>query len=133
VIFIDTSALVKRYVSEAGSDVVMRLMAEDLDWAASELARTEARTALCRRGPEGALGKPVQVRLALDWDRFLTVPVDPECLALAADIGCRLGIRTLDAVHLAAVRRLPSQVRFLSFDQRQLEAAASLGLNVVRR
>lgn len=130
-IFVDTSALVKRYIKEAGSDVVARLMEEDLDWAASELARSEARVTLCRRGPEGVLGSPVQRRMAQDWDRFMTVSVDLDCLALAAEIGCQLGVRTLDAVHLAAAKRLPSEVRFLSFDDRQLKAASSLGLNVV--
>jgi len=131
VIFLDTSALVKRYVTESGSDVVLRHMTLDSDWAASALARTEARVALCRRGPEGRIGSPAQLRLAEDWDRFVTVPIDPDCLALAEELGCQQGIRALGAIHLAAALRLPGDVRFLSFDRRQTEVATILGLSVI--
>ncbi len=130
-IFLDTSALVKRYVTESGSDVVLRHMTLDSDWAASALARTEARVALCHRGPEGQIGSPAQLRLTGDWDRFATVPVDADCLTLAEELGCHQRIRTLDAIHLAAALRLPGEVRFLSFDQRQVDAAIAVGLSVI--
>jgi predicted nucleic acid-binding protein len=129
-IFLDSSALVKRYVAEPGSDMVLEAMANDRDWSASVLAATETRIALCRRGPEGALDSSVQRRLADDFQRFIVVEVDAECLAEAEAIGCRFRVRTLDAIHLAAALRLPS-VTFLSFDQRQCEVARSLGLVVV--
>ena len=130
-IFLDSSALVKRYVREDRSDLVVDLMLEDPDWAASELAWTEARITLCHRGPEGATDSTIQADLASDWLRFSTVSVDAECLAEAVQLGCRLGVRTLDAIHLAAAMRMPEDVRFLSFDRRQLEAATSLGLPVI--
>ena len=130
-IFLDTSALVKRYVAEPGSETVLRHMDQDLDWAASALGRTEARVTLCHRGPEGDIGSPVQQRLVRDWDRFVVVPMDPECLALAEDIGCRQRVRTLDAIHLAAAVRLRREAAFLSFDRQQREAAAALGLSLV--
>lgn len=130
-IFIDSSALVKRYVREAGSDLVARVMDDDPGWAASELALAETRLALCRRGKEGHPRERVQRRLLQDWDRFVTVPVDSACLVASVDIGCRWTVRTLDAIHLAAATRIPG-ARFLSFDERQNEAAAHLGLDVVR-
>lgn len=130
-IFLDTSALLKRYVAEPGSDVVRRLMADDPDWAASALAWAETRVSLCHRGPEGILESAAQRMFALDWDRFHSVPVDVECLALAHKIGCGHALRTLDAIHLAAAMRLPDRISFLSFDQRQCDAARSLGLVVV--
>jgi predicted nucleic acid-binding protein len=130
-IFLDSSALVKRYVREDWSGLVLGLMIEDPDWVASELAWSETRIALCRRGPEGAPGSRSQDELMADWLRFMTVSVDAECLTEAAAIGCRFGVRSLDAVHLAAAVRLPSDVRFLSFDQHQVEAAFDLGLSVI--
>lgn len=130
-IFLDTSALVKRYVVEPGSDMVLHAMASDQDWAASVLAGTEARIALCRRGPEGAIDMPAQRQLLDDLGRFVTVSVDAQCLRDAGAIGCRHHIRTLDAIHLAAALRLPD-VTFLSFDEPQLEAARALGLEVLR-
>ena len=130
-IFIDSSALVKRYVQETGSDAVSRLMNDDLEWAASELARLETCVAICRQGPEGGIGSDAQRRLAQDWDRFLSVPIDTACLASAQEIGCDHCVRTLDAIHLAAALRLPGPIGFLSFDQRQSDAAVKLGLEVL--
>ena len=112
-IFLDSSALVKRYVDEAGSAWVAQLMAQDTEWAASDLAHSETRIALCRRGPEGSPGSRSQGKLVRDWSHFVTVAVDADCLAQAAELGCRLQLRTLDAIHLAAARRLPSDVEFV--------------------
>ena len=130
-IALDTSALMKRYVDEPGTDIVRRAMHEDPAWAASSLARSEAQVSLCHRGPEGETGSRSQRDLAEDWDRFLAVPIDAACLALTAEIGCTHRVRTLDAIHLAAALRLPGPVSFLSFDRRQSEAAEALGLDVV--
>lgn len=105
-------------------------MDKDLDWAASVLARSEARVTLCHRGPEGSLGSPDQRRLTEDWDRFTIVPVDEECLSSAETIGCQHRVRTLDAIHLAAAQRTPNAA-FLSFDRRQADVARALGLKVL--
>ncbi len=40
-LFLDTSALVKRYVEEDGTELVLRLMDQDPRWAVSAIARTE--------------------------------------------------------------------------------------------
>jgi len=130
-ILLDSSALVKRYADEIGSELVARHMREDGDWTASELARTETEIALCRLGPEGGIGSPLRRLFAEDWDRFLAVPLDAACLRLASELGCEHPLRTLDAIHLAAALRLPGEVRFLSFDRRQTEVATILGLSVI--
>ncbi|CAN5670524.1 hypothetical protein BH23CHL8_BH23CHL8_28730 [soil metagenome] len=127
-IFLDTSALVKRYAIESGSDEVLRLMDEDAGWAASAATRTEAEVTLCHLGPEGRPGSAVHRRLQDDWDRFAVVPVDADCLAHAAAIGCEQRLRTLDAIHLAAALRLPAPLDFLTFDHQQAAAARRLGL-----
>lgn len=49
----------------------------------------------------------------------------------AGDIGETLGVRSLDAIHLASAQRLRiSDLTFLTFDLRQAQAARSLGLLV---
>lgn len=58
------------------------------------------------------------------------VELDAGTCELAATIAEQLGVRTLDALHLGAARRLGAAVRFLTFDVRQAEAARSLGLAV---
>ncbi|MBI2776510.1 MAG: type II toxin-antitoxin system VapC family toxin [Chloroflexi bacterium] len=129
-LFLDTSALVKRYVEEGGTELVLRRMDEDADWVVSALARTETEITLCRLGFDPEATADMWQRLREDWERCHVVPVDPSCLARAADIGCRYEVRTLDALHLAAADRLPRPLVLLTFDQRQADAARSMALVV---
>lgn len=57
--------------------------------------------------------------------------MDAGCLAATVVIGCRYGIRTLDAIHLAAAVRLPCDVVLVSLDPRQREVAPGLGLSTL--
>lgn len=50
---------------------------------------------------------------------------------MAATIAEQTGVRTLDALHLGAARRLGAAVTFLTFDVRQGQAARGLGFRVV--
>jgi predicted nucleic acid-binding protein len=129
-LFLDTSALVKRYVAEEGTDLVLTRMLDDPEWVVSALARTEAEIALCRLGFPMDEHDDVRQRLREDWERCHVVPVDPACLERAAEIGCQFEVRTLDALHLAAADRLPRPVVMLTFDQRQADAARSMDLVV---
>lgn len=50
----------------------------------------------------------------------------------AATIAEMIGVRTLDALHLAAAQRISAPgVGFLTFDVRQTQAARALGLTVL--
>ncbi|HEX5467028.1 MAG TPA: type II toxin-antitoxin system VapC family toxin [Candidatus Limnocylindrales bacterium] len=129
-LFLDTSALVKRYVAEPGSALVARRMEGDPEWVVSAVASTEARITLCRLGFDEGDGTGVWARLREDLKRCLIVPLDQACLDRAADIGCRFGIRTLDALHLAAAERLPRPLAMITFDRRQARAARSMDLPV---
>lgn len=129
-LFLDTSALVKRYVEEAGTDLVLRRMDEDPEWAASVMARTETEITLCRLGFRADEHPEVWQRLRDDWDRCHVIPLDATCLGRAAEIGCQHGARTLDAVHLAAADRMPGPLVVLTFDRRQADAARSMDFTV---
>jgi predicted nucleic acid-binding protein len=129
-LFLDTSALLKRYVEEPGTDLVLRRMDEDRQWAASAVARTEAEITLCRLGFAPGDTEEVWQRLREDWERCHVIPVDPTCLGRAVEIACRYEVRTLDALHLAAAVRLPQPMVILTFDRRQADAARSMDLAV---
>lgn len=129
-LFLDTSALVKRYSEESGSDLVLRRMDEDARWVVSSLAGTETEIVLCRLGFDPDESPDPWHRFRQDWERCHLVPVDVACLERAVDIGCRYDVRTLDALHLAAADRLPRPVTFLTFDRRQADAARAMGLVV---
>ena len=107
-------------------------MEDDSQWAASVLARTEAAITLCRQWSLGATRATQLGLLDDDWARFLSVPIDFDGLERAQTIGCEFGVRTLDAIHLAAALTVPDGPRFLTFDRRQEEAAVALGLPVIQ-
>jgi len=129
-LFLDTSALLKRYVEEVGSELVAQRMEADAQWAASAMTRTEAEISLCRFGLGPRDNAARLQRLRDDWERFHVIPVDSRCLGRAAELGCQHDIRTLDAVHLAAAERLPPPFTLLTFDRRQADAARSMDLAV---
>lgn len=129
-IFLDTSALVKRYVDENGTRSVIALMEADADWAASAVALAETEIALCHRAPDESDIAPLVKALRRDWASFSIVPVDEQCLARSRELGCQFGTRTMDSIHLAAADRLPRPLTFVTFNRRQASAAAGLGLVV---
>jgi len=129
-LFLDTSALLKRYVQEPGTAVVIDAMAEDGAWTASAIARAEAELALCHLIADEDRRLDAVGRLRRDWERFFVVPLDHECLEQAVKIGCEHRVRTLDALHLGAAARLPAPVTMLTFDARQAAAASAMGLIV---
>jgi predicted nucleic acid-binding protein len=130
-LFLDTSALVRRYVNEPGRELVVEAMDADATWVASALARTETMVALHQL----AAGPHQQARLWSafrdDWDAFAVVPVDDRCLGRAVELGSSFALRIVDAIHLAAADRLPRPARYLTFDRHQIPAAAALGFEVV--
>lgn len=128
---IDASALVKRYLREPGRDLVLEAMEADPVWCASALARTETQMALHRVATSRYQQRQLWAALREDWDAFVVVPVDDRCLARAVEIGAGFGIRTVDAIHLAAADRLPRPTRYLTFDRQQIPAAAALDLEVL--
>jgi predicted nucleic acid-binding protein len=127
-LFLDTSALLKRYINEVGGDAVRRALRRDREWAVSALAEAEASIGLCYLVPDADTLERLQQQLRDDMGGFYVVPVDASCLRAAAEIGCQQRLRTLGAIHLAAALRLPGPVTFMTFDRRQAAGASALGL-----
>ncbi len=128
---IDTSALVRRYVRSIGHGLVTEAMDDDEVWCASSLARAETLHALHQVAVSKRQHDALWHALRSDWDAFHVVPVDDRCLADAVEIGATFRVRSVDAIHLAAADRLPRPVRYLTFDRRQIPAAAALGFEVI--
>jgi predicted nucleic acid-binding protein len=128
---LDTSALVRRYVPDPHRSLVLAEMGRADMWCASALARTEVLLALHRMAMAPFQQAELWRSARTDWDAFHVVPLDKRCLSRAADLGAQFGLRLVDAMHLASADRLPRPVRYLTFDRRQIPAAAELGLQVV--
>lgn len=130
-IFVDTSALLRRYVHDAGSALVDEAMASDEAWIASAVARSEVLMALHHLAAGPRQQAAMWDTFRADWDVFAVVPVDNRCLARAGELGAQFALRLVDALHLAAADRLPRPLRYLTFDRRQIPAADALGMEVV--
>lgn len=130
-LYVDTSALVRRYLHDRHRSVVIDAMADDDAWCASALVRSETQLALHRASVSARQQSDLWRVLRDEWEAFWVVPLDDRCMARAVEIGATYGVRIVDAVHLAAADRLPRPVRYLTFDRQQIPAADALGFEVV--
>jgi uncharacterized protein len=137
--YFDTSALVKRYISEPGSLQVRQLLRRH-EFLSSALTPVELLSDLSRRRRGGDLSEQSFMallrRIQLDRARWELVEVGSSVLNRAEElVQENVSIRTLDAIHVASLvtfqtaagRRIP----FITGDGRQREAATHLGLDVI--
>lgn len=129
--YVDSSALLKRYVDEHDSGTAERLLASDSVLVTSWLTLIEVRRNLARLLSGTAL-RDARSQFIADLDAFALISIDETVCRAAAEIGEQLAVRSLDAIHLASARRLliPS-LPFVTFDLRQAQAARSLGFTVL--
>lgn len=127
--YVDTSALLKRYVEEADSVVADELMAGDPELVTGRHTIVEVRRNLARV-LEPTAATAARAAFAEDLRAFALVELDAATCELAATIAEQTGVRTLDALHLGAARRLGTTVTFVTFDVRQATAARALGFIV---
>ena len=131
--YVDSSALVKRYISEPDTDTALRLLAADPDWVTAAHTLIEVRRTLALRlgGEPGGAAKARKAFL-LDWDAMRIVALDEQTCVQAAEFAETTRARTLDALHLAAAHRAGAPaLRVVTFDARLAQAARSLGWTVV--
>jgi predicted nucleic acid-binding protein len=128
---LDTSALLARHLAVPMRDVVLAACADDPDWCCSAAALAEALAAIPRLTEDPDVAHAVERSLREDVERFAVVPVDAACLARATQLSREQPIRLAHAVHLAAAERLPSPVRFCTFDADQFPVAIALGFEVI--
>ncbi len=129
-LYVDTSAILKRYFDERDSGVAVNLMASDPVLVTSALTEVEVRRNLAR-GLSGEAAEEARSRFQLELDAFALVAVDATTCSEAARIAEQTLCRSLDSVHLASALRAGSATTLLTFDLRQAQAARSLGLAVV--
>ncbi len=138
-IYLDTSALIKRYIVEKGSDPVRDLLQQAGAAATATVAYAEIYSGLTRRFREGYVA-PKLYSIACheferDWPDYLKIELTGELLVAARDLIQRHPLRSFDAVHLASAlslaRNLGEDVAIVAADGRLLHAAAAEGLATV--
>lgn len=127
--YVDTSAILKRYVDEPDSDRADSLIAGDVSLVTGRHTLVEVRRNLARLLSGSALSE-ARADFAVDVGVFAIIELDATTCELAASIAEQTGVRTLDALHLGAASRLGRSVTFITFDIRQAQAARALGLRV---
>lgn len=136
--YVDTSALIKRYVAEPGRREVLQLLRKN-DCVVSAILPIEARSALRRRKAEGTLDEKqinsTLKRFAADRPFWTIVDVSAQVLAAAETLCATHPLRALDAIHVASaqlfVARIPAlEFVFVSADVRQTTVAAALGMTI---
>ena len=130
-VYVDTSALLKRYFEEPDSSTAETLLVGDSAWFSGRHTYVEARRNLARAVSGDDL---VRIRdvFESDWRRTTIVELDEITCRLAADIGEQTGLRSLDTLHLGAAARVGvDALSFLTFDIRQAQAARQLGFVVL--
>lgn len=134
--YVDTSALLKRYIVENGSAWVRAtLHSPETDIIVSQLTLVEGVAALARRAKGGAFrpGDAARIIQQLKADfqqQFLVINVNSQLIEKAVDLAQQRALRGYDALQLATalmVRTLvvPEEVTFVAADD-ELNAAAVL-------
>lgn len=137
-IYADTSALIKRYITEPASDDFDRLLLSRGPMEISRLTVTEIRCALARRRQAGQIDTSLEAAAIkelradiLDGALRVSPVADShvvEAYALIESLPA-IPLSTLDAVHLAIARDIAAE-SLATADKTQAEAARALGLTV---
>ena len=129
ILFLDTSALAKLYLEEAGREDVQGAVNNADEVAVCAIAWTEMCSLLARREREKTLTalerKQVLDALEADFAQLRIVQVDEALTRHAGTLTHSFALRALDALQLAAVLELKplGEVEFLTFDLKLLEGA----------
>ena len=130
-LYIDTSALLKRYIDEDDSETFQQYLSNDPVWISGRHTEVETRRNLARLLDGRDLGK-AQQSFREDWARTNVVELDAVLCGMAADLAEVTQARTLDALHLAAAQRVGGGLLpLLTADLRQAQIARGLGWTVL--
>lgn len=126
-VYLDASALVKRYVAESGSEAVRQTMQDARGWFTCRIGFVETVRAIAL-----AAGESATRLMRSEWPAFGIVEVDQTLVEHAAALAAARDLPSLDALHLAAALLLRSDDLVLATWDRRLHAAAQgEGLNVL--
>jgi predicted nucleic acid-binding protein len=135
-LYIDTSAIVKKYVDEAQSHDVRETIARAEMVATCVISRAEAAAAFSKAIRMGSLttveAQACHKAFAGEWKNYVRIRVTEALVARADGLAWTFKLRGYDAVHLAAALewydRLGEIVVLATFDRELWKAAGETGL-----
>jgi predicted nucleic acid-binding protein len=135
--YLDSSALVKRYLEEPGSSEVARLLQEAKRRGTVAISRAEVIAGFAKAIRVGTVKREVaeaaRHAFQADWPRLARFRVTDLLIHLSCELVWTFGLRGYDSVQLAAASMwlgaVPEPVVMVTFDVNLWEAAASIGLD----
>jgi uncharacterized protein len=137
-LYADTSALIKKYVRETGSEQVVPYFAQYPVIGTNVVTQVEMAAALSKAVRLGWVGRS-EITLAWrefmsHWPAYVRLPASMGILERAASIAWDYSLRAYDSLHLASAqawRELSGEeVVFACYDQNLIKAARLAGLRV---
>lgn len=136
ILYLDSSALVKRYVLETGSQAVVQAMTQATVAGAAVITRAEVAAAFAKAVRMAALtrdeAQTCLEQFRRDWPHLVRTRVTETTVARADQLAWQYQLRGYDAVHLAAAllwqETLGEMVTLATFDQKLWQAATRAGL-----
>ena len=136
ILYLDTSALVKRYVIEAGTDEVNDATEHAVTAGTAIICRAEVAAALAKAVRTGTLKQSDALasleKFRSEWSDLIRVQVSERLVARADALAWEHSLRGYDAVHLAAAlvwqEALGESVTLATFDEPLWQAAQQEGL-----
>jgi predicted nucleic acid-binding protein len=138
ILYLDSSALVKRYIREAGSTEVEGLIARADAVGIGLVTRAEVSAALARAARLGWVqrgdAEAALLVFRAQWPRLARLQLTEPLLARADALAWDYGLRGYDAIHLAAALYWQETVRepvtLATFDRELWRAGQAAGLAV---
>ena len=139
ILYLDTSALVKKYFEEKHSSEVISAWKSSLGISTSAVAYAELLAAVYRKASETRANKSlfqsVVSTFQEDWSSFIIVEVDNRLNETIHKVIANHGLRGFDAIHLASALAIGSAVAdnflFACYDEKLRQAARAEGLETL--
>jgi len=137
ILYLDTSALVKRYFQEPYSDDVISRWKSATQIVTSFVAYAETMASMYRKKREAGLADKLISKTAdafqKDWQSFIRVEVNDALNGYIDQVVEKYPVKGFDAIHLASAivihERFPEDFVFACFDDSLVRAAKSEGLD----
>lgn len=134
-VFFDSSAFVKRYVREEGTDIVLSWCDQATELCLSGIALPEIVSSFCRMQRENRVSslqyRHLKAMLMVDVSDAAICDLNPEVLRQTIICLENNMLRGMDAIHIGSALALDADV-FVSADARQCAAATQAGLEVIQ-
>lgn len=130
-VYFDSTAVLALQIDVAARRVAVGEFERAPAICVGALALTEVLAAADRLTDEPLIRLDLEDAVRRMWDTFHVVPVDRRCLDDAGELLRQQPLRLAGAIHLAAAARLPTPVRFVTFDAAQIPVAIALGYTVI--